>query len=112
MSLAFNTPEDPIATVAVVSAPSVGVSYFWSPEPVSGQGTPQAQYDSVGPKTVTVTILATGCSDSCEAMITYGGPIHTPDALSPLILVVLALGVSALGASRIIGRGLLRHRSR
>jgi hypothetical protein len=63
------TPEHPLASATVTSDPSVGVSYFWSPEPVSGQYTDHAIYDVFGTKKVVVTILATGCKDSCEAII-------------------------------------------
>jgi hypothetical protein len=49
------------------------VSYVWSPEPVSGQGTTHARYNSVGAKKVVVTIMSEGCKDSCEAMIVWNG---------------------------------------
>ncbi len=58
------------ATASVSSAPSTGISYAWSPAPLSGQGTAFARYDTPGNKKVVVTILATGCKDSCEAVIT------------------------------------------
>jgi len=54
----------------VISDPSSGVSYFWTPAPVTGQGTAHARYDTPGTKKVVVTINATGCKDSCEAVIT------------------------------------------
>jgi hypothetical protein len=65
-SLTLDSTE---ASATVISDPSVGVSYFWDPEPVSGQGTDHARYDAPGVKEVVVTILATGCKDSCEAFI-------------------------------------------
>ena len=55
----------PQATAWVNSSPSEGVSYFWNPAPITGQGTTQAVYDTPGIKVVVVTILATGCKDSC-----------------------------------------------
>jgi hypothetical protein len=63
------TPEHPLASATVTSDPSLGVSYLWSPEPISGQYTDSAIYDVSGTKKVVVTILATGCKDSCEAFI-------------------------------------------
>ena len=62
--------EGTTATFTVSSTPSVGVSYLWTPAPVSGQGTATAQYDTPGTKKVVVTILANGCKDSCEATLT------------------------------------------
>jgi len=75
------TGDSLMATASVTSIPSVGVSYIWFPDPVSGQGTPFARYDTPGSKKVVVTILATGCRDSCEAVIT-GTPVvnHPPVA--------------------------------
>ncbi len=64
------TCDSLLATAAVTSNPSEGVSYLWSPTPISGQGTRFARYDTPGSKKVVVTILANGCKDSCEATIT------------------------------------------
>jgi hypothetical protein len=63
------TCDSALASATVISDPSVGVSYFWSLEPDSGQYTDHAIYDVFGTKKVVVTILATGCKDSCEAII-------------------------------------------
>jgi len=64
------TCDSTLASAKVTSDPSSGVSYFWTPAPVSGQGTAHARYDAPGSKKVVVTIDATGCKDSCEAVIT------------------------------------------
>jgi hypothetical protein len=64
------TCDNPLATASVSSTPSTGVSYAWSPAPVSGQGTATAMYNTPGTKKVVVTVDATGCVDSCEATIT------------------------------------------
>jgi len=64
------TCDSLLASASVVSTPNVGVSYVWSPAPVIGQGTPNARYNAPGTKKVVVTILATGCKDSCNAEIT------------------------------------------
>ncbi|MCJ7577213.1 MAG: DUF4114 domain-containing protein, partial [candidate division Zixibacteria bacterium] len=64
------TCDSTLASATVTSNPSVGVSYLWTPAPVSGQGTANARYDTPGTKKVVVTITATGCKDSCEAVIT------------------------------------------
>lgn len=74
-SLTLDSTE---ASATVISDPSVGVSYFWSPEPVSGQGTYHARYDAPGTYEVVVTILSTGCKDSCEAVI-FGEPTDVED---------------------------------
>jgi hypothetical protein len=63
------TCSEPQATASVTSIPSVGVSYLWTPAPVSGQGTANAVYTTTGTKKVVVTIVATGCKDSCNAVI-------------------------------------------
>jgi len=63
------TCDSTLASAKVTSDPSSGVSYFWTPEPVSGQGTAHARYDEPGMKKVVVTIDSTGCKDSCEAYI-------------------------------------------
>src|SRR3989304_7357262 len=57
------------ATASVSSTPSVGVSYLWTPSPLSGQGTANPVYDSPGSIKVVVTILATGHRDSCTTVI-------------------------------------------
>ena len=81
------TCDSSLASAIVASVPSVGVSYLWIPEPVSGQGTDQARYDSPGMKKVVVTILNTGNKDSCEAEITQNiiPPVLTcsGDSLTP-----------------------------
>jgi hypothetical protein len=64
------TCDSLLASATVTSNPSVGVSYLWTPAPISGQGTAHARYDTPGTKKVVVTITATGCKDSCEAIIT------------------------------------------
>ena len=64
------TCDSSLASATVTSNPSEGVSYFWSPAPVSGQNTAHARYDTQGDKWVVVTITATGCKDSCKAVIT------------------------------------------
>ena len=64
------TCDSTLASARVTSTPNVGVSYVWSPAPVTGQGTNHARYNAPGTKKVVVTILATGCKDSCEAIIT------------------------------------------
>jgi hypothetical protein len=64
------TCDSTLASATVSSTPSVGVTYAWSPEPVSGQGTAHARYDTPGSKKVVVTYDATGCKDSCDALIT------------------------------------------
>ena len=79
------TCDSTMASATVISDPSVGVSYFWDPEPVSGQGTDHARYDAPGIKEVVVTILATGCKDSCEAVI-FGEPtdVEEEESSSPI----------------------------
>jgi hypothetical protein len=57
------------ASATATSDPSEGVDYLWTPEPASGQGTPHAKYKSPGIKKVVVTRVDTGCSDSCEVVI-------------------------------------------
>jgi hypothetical protein len=64
------TCDSSMASADVTSDPSVGVSYLWTPAPVSGQGTAHARYDTPGTKKVVVTIAQTNCKDSCEAVIT------------------------------------------
>jgi len=64
------TCDSTLASAIVISYPSVGVSYMWNPEPVSGQGTDHARYDTPGTKKILVTIDSTGCLDSCEVEIT------------------------------------------
>jgi hypothetical protein len=64
------TCDSLLASATVVSNPSSGVSYLWTPEPFSGQGTAHARYNTPGTKKVVVTVDATGCKDSCEAVIT------------------------------------------
>jgi hypothetical protein len=62
--------EPACASVTVNNLGSLGsVTYLWSPEPVSGQGTAIACYDTSGTVKVVVTSAA-GCIDSCEAVIT------------------------------------------
>jgi hypothetical protein len=72
------TCDSTLASADVTSDPSVGVSYLWTPAPVSGQGTAHARYDTPGDKWVVVTIDATGCKDSCKAVITQ-------DATKPIL---------------------------
>ena len=60
------TCDSTLASAKVISDPSIGVSYFWTPAPVSGQETAHARYNSPGTKKVVVTIDATGCKDSCS----------------------------------------------
>ena len=64
------TCDSVLATATVTSSPTVGVSYLWTPAPLSGQGTPYARYNTPGPKKVVVTYVPSGCKDSCEAVIT------------------------------------------
>jgi hypothetical protein len=64
------TCDSTLASAKVTSNPSTGVSYLWTPDPVSGQGTAHARYDAPGTKKVVVTIDATNCKDSCEVVIT------------------------------------------
>jgi hypothetical protein len=71
------TCDSLLASATVTSDPSVGVSYLWTPAPVSGQGTAHARYDAPGTKKVVVEIDATGCKDSCNAEITQD--IDIPD---------------------------------
>ena len=81
-SLTLDSTE---ASATVISDPSVEVSYFWNPEPVSGQGTYHARYNAPGTYEVVVTILATGCKDSCEAVI-FGEPtdVEEEESSSPI----------------------------
>ncbi|MFH1374926.1 MAG: hypothetical protein ABII79_14170, partial [bacterium] len=59
------------ATVTVNNPGDLGtLSYNWTPDPVSGDGTAHARYDAPGTYKVVVTDLDTGCKDSCEATIT------------------------------------------
>ena len=64
------TCDSLLASACVSSTPNVGVSYLWTPAPVSGQGNACVRYDAPGTKKVVVTILATGCKDSTTAEIT------------------------------------------
>jgi len=78
------TCDSTFASAIVTSNPSVGVSYLWTPAPVSGQGTTHARYDAPGTKWVVVTITATGCKDSCNAVITQNmipPSITCPDSM-------------------------------
>jgi len=59
------------ATVTVNNPGDLGtLSYNWTPDPVSGDGTNHARYDECDIVKVVVTDLDTGCKDSCEAIIT------------------------------------------
>jgi len=59
------------ANTSVSSTPSTGVSYQWSGAGlVSGGTSSTATWNQPGTKKVIVTITATGCKDSCTAMIT------------------------------------------
>jgi hypothetical protein len=80
------TCDSSLASATVTSNPSEGVSYFWSPAPVSGQNTAHARYDTSGDKWVVVTITATGCKDSCKAVITQD--IRPPNITCPDSMVV------------------------
>ena len=79
------TADSTLASAKVTSDPSVGVSYLWDPEPVSGQGTDHARYDAPGTKKVVVTIMATGCKDSCEADIFIEQTVVEGEEYSSLI---------------------------
>ncbi|MBU8935040.1 MAG: T9SS type A sorting domain-containing protein, partial [candidate division Zixibacteria bacterium] len=46
------------------------LTYEWSPEPVSGQGTDSARYDAATAVSITVTEDATGCDATCDTAIT------------------------------------------
>ncbi|MBU8934521.1 MAG: hypothetical protein KOO62_11005, partial [candidate division Zixibacteria bacterium] len=46
------------------------LTYEWSPEPVSGQGTDSARYDAATAVSITVTEDATGCDATCNTAIT------------------------------------------
>ena len=66
------------ATVTVNNPGELGtLTYVWSPEPVSGQGTASACYEDSGTVWVVVTDEDTGCKDSCSAVITQD--IDKPD---------------------------------
>jgi hypothetical protein len=80
------TCDSLLASATVTSDPSVGVSYLWTPAPVSGQGTATARYNTPGDKWVVVTITATGCKDSCKAVITQD--IRPPNITCPDSMVV------------------------
>ncbi|MGB8656699.1 MAG: DUF4114 domain-containing protein, partial [Candidatus Zixiibacteriota bacterium] len=80
------TCDSTLASATVTSNPSVGVSYLWKPTPVSGQGTAAARYDTPGTKWVVVTVTATGCKDSCSAVITQD--IRPPSITCPDSMVV------------------------
>ncbi|MFH1372383.1 MAG: T9SS type A sorting domain-containing protein, partial [bacterium] len=59
------------ATVTVNNPGDLGtLSYNWTPDPVSGDGTAHARYDAPGTYKVVVIDLDSGCKDSCEAVIT------------------------------------------
>jgi hypothetical protein len=80
------TCDSLLASAKVTSTPSVGVSYVWSPAPVTGQGTNHARYDAPGTKKIVVTILATGCKDSCNAVIAQDIAKPTCELTAPATL--------------------------
>jgi len=93
------TCDSLIASATVTSSPSTGVSYLWSPAPVSGQGTASARYDTPGNKKVVVTIITTGCKDSCEATITLNANSTDASAGADKILTCVVTQITLDGSS-------------
>jgi hypothetical protein len=63
------------------------VSYLWTPAPeIGGQGTAYARYNTAGVKTVEVTLVATGCKETCDAIITQDIVPPTCDLTAPTTL--------------------------
>ncbi|MEW5797354.1 MAG: hypothetical protein AB1772_13495, partial [Candidatus Zixiibacteriota bacterium] len=87
------------ATASVISSPSVGVTYLWTPAPVSGQGTSAARYNTSGAKKVVVTITATGCKDSCTATIVQNIAVPNANAGSDKVLTCLVTQINLSGSS-------------